>query len=197
MSRKECDPRLRTSLLAAAAALILETHDLDEVTLRRVAARAGVALGLANYHFGSRQELLRAAVRHALNEEIIKGYGTRDFAGESILDRVRAIILGPLEFMAAHPKLSRVSVLFDAEQPAVDDSSDRTFGEMERAIRSLVPPADLPADLAVRLWVVIGALHEAFLRPERALARMGLDMGEKSDRETLSGSLAAYLLGMA
>ena len=195
MSNTDKEPGQKIRVLEAAADLILESQDLDAVTMRRVAERAGVALGLANYYFGGRTVLLKEAVRYALNQKIIAGYGDWDFSGMTSLDRVRAVLLGPLEFMVVHPRLSRVSVLFDLEAPGSGDPSDQTFTEMARAIHGLVPVAELPADFDFRLWTAIATVHESFLRPEQCLARTGVDVLSAGGREILAGRLAVWVLG--
>jgi DNA-binding transcriptional regulator YbjK len=59
--------RRRRRILDAAVALIGE-GGRDAVTHRAVASRAKVALGSTTYHFGTREELLRAAFHHYLAE---------------------------------------------------------------------------------------------------------------------------------
>ncbi len=52
--------RTRTLILDAAETLFSE-HGLDGVSMRAIAASAGVTLALVNYHFGSKDGLYRAA----------------------------------------------------------------------------------------------------------------------------------------
>lgn len=49
-------------LLKAAMELMNETEDMESITVRKIAQRAGVGLGLVNYHFQSREKLLYEAV---------------------------------------------------------------------------------------------------------------------------------------
>lgn len=52
-----------------AATELVATHGWERVTTRQIAARAGVNQALINYHFGSRDALLRAALEAALRQE--------------------------------------------------------------------------------------------------------------------------------
>jgi AcrR family transcriptional regulator len=60
-------------LIEAAIALIIETGDLRKVTMRAVAERAGMALGLASYRYGGKEGLIREAVRVFMGRAI--GFG--------------------------------------------------------------------------------------------------------------------------
>ena len=59
--------RHRRKILAAALTLVGE-GGADAITHRAVARRAKVSLGSTTYHYGSRDELMRAAFRHYLSE---------------------------------------------------------------------------------------------------------------------------------
>lgn len=60
MSKKDLDAKKR--LIKAAAELLNESGDIDEITVRQIAERANVGIGLINYHFKSRDNLLGIAV---------------------------------------------------------------------------------------------------------------------------------------
>jgi AcrR family transcriptional regulator len=50
-------------ILAAAEGLLVRSDDVDAFSARRIADAAGVNASAINYHFGSREEVLLAAVR--------------------------------------------------------------------------------------------------------------------------------------
>src|SRR6187431_2046713 len=55
----------REDLLAGARKVIME-RGVAKTTARDIASTAGVSLAAIGYHFGSKEELLKAALRHAL-----------------------------------------------------------------------------------------------------------------------------------
>ncbi|HSM38104.1 MAG TPA: TetR/AcrR family transcriptional regulator [Candidatus Limnocylindrales bacterium] len=55
--------------LVEAAIEMVATDGWERVTTRQIAARANVNQALINYHFGSKEELLKAALEVALREE--------------------------------------------------------------------------------------------------------------------------------
>jgi len=70
------DQRLRHILDATLR--VIATGGVDSVRYRAVAAEAGVPLGTLTYHFGSREELLRAALTHFVEENVVALRRLRD-----------------------------------------------------------------------------------------------------------------------
>ncbi len=185
--------KARSRIVEATIALLLETRDIPALTVRMIAKKAGVGVGLVNYHFGDKESLVREAARLFIGRQIIKGYGDRPPEAATLRGRIAALLGGPMGFLQEFPRLSRVSVLYDLVSPAASDNSDDTFREIEGALRKLVPPEELPPDLGMRLWAALGAIHEAFLRPERFKARTGLDFSNESDRARMADFLAGLV----
>jgi AcrR family transcriptional regulator len=191
------DGKPRDRILEATIGLLLENKDFDALTVRAIAERAEVGVGLINYHFADKEGLVRLAVRTFVGREIVKGYGSRDFAAASERERAILALRGPMDFLASFPGLSRVSVLYDFSSPASGDNSDGTFGELSRAFEAIAPESCRDPGFRSRLWAALGAIHEAFLRPELFRERTGLDFGEADGRAAYAEILAGLVLGAA
>ena len=81
----------RTALLAAAIEVVGE-KGLRGLTYREVARVAGVTHGLVAHHFGTRQELIRATLDHAvgLGTDMVHFSGSEaaDFAWDDLSERI-------------------------------------------------------------------------------------------------------------
>lgn len=75
MNQQEKDTR--QLIIDTAKDLINETGNIEEITVRQIAARAEVGIGLINYHFKSKDNLLSAAVGDVMSE-IITRYRKED-----------------------------------------------------------------------------------------------------------------------
>ncbi|NND42554.1 MAG: transcriptional regulator BetI [Silicimonas sp.] len=86
------EPIRRAALIDAAIAEIGAVGSLD-VTVSRIARRAGMSSGLAHHYFGGKEDILLAAMRHVLRiygHEVLKGLR----AAARPVDRVTAIVQG-------------------------------------------------------------------------------------------------------
>lgn len=67
MPKLGAEPIRKAALINAAISTIGQTGSLD-VTVAQIARRAGMSTALAHYYFGSKEQLLIAAMRHILTE---------------------------------------------------------------------------------------------------------------------------------
>ena len=52
----------KNRILKAAQEILAQTDDIDKITVRQIAERAEVGIGLINYHFQSKDNLMSAAI---------------------------------------------------------------------------------------------------------------------------------------
>lgn len=92
MPKLGMEPIRRAALIDATIAEIGETGSLD-VTVSKIARRAGMSSGLAHHYFGGKDDILLAAMRHILT---VYGYEvrTRLSKAKTPADRVAAIVEG-------------------------------------------------------------------------------------------------------
>ena len=92
MPKLGMEPIRRAALIDATIAEIGAAGSLD-VTVSKIAKRAGVSSGLAHHYFGGKDDILLAAMRHVLKDysrEVRKRLGTAD----TPQDRLAAIVEG-------------------------------------------------------------------------------------------------------
>lgn len=158
----------RERMIEAGIQLMLEFGDLRKVTMRDIAKRAGVGLGLINYHFQSKEELMRLAIRVFMNRVISDWARTGAAAPPSDPESMlRARLAEVSGFLAAHPRISRISILFDLENPSPEDNSALAISSLIPAIQAIVGEGSAgsgetaAAELAE---TVVGAMQHVFLR---------------------------------
>lgn len=61
----------RQSIINAAKSILDEHNDAEKITVRQIAERAGVGIGLINYHFKSKDNLLCIAIGDMMSETIV------------------------------------------------------------------------------------------------------------------------------
>jgi AcrR family transcriptional regulator len=158
----------RERIIESGIQLMLEIGDLRKVTMRDIAKRAGVGLGLINYHFQSKDELMRLAIRVFMNRVIGDWARTGPEPRPSDPEEgLRARLTEVCEFLAAHPRISRISILFDLENPSPEDNSALAISSLIPAIEPLVggvseSTGESPG--AAMAEMVVGAMQHVFLR---------------------------------
>ena len=92
MPRLGMEPIRRNALVKAAIAEVGESRSLD-VTVGRIAGRAGMSTALAHHYFGSKDQMLVAAMRHILTllrTELRRALATADSPSARVEAVVRA-----------------------------------------------------------------------------------------------------------
>lgn len=186
------DAAARDRILAAAVELMGEQGDARRVTVRAVAQKAAVGVGLINYHFRTKEALVDEAVQLHIRQ-VVGRWDEHVPRSADPVRRVRAMLKATARFLATHPQVSRTSILLDLEKPRFDDNTDQTFCALLAALRDAMPRQP---DREVRLAAahIISALQGAFLRKEVLARRAGLDFDVEADRDALVDAILAPLL---
>ncbi len=187
MARGDLNSRER--IVRAALAVLDETDEVEWVTVRRIADRAGVAAGAINYHFGSKDELLNEAVvreMERLAERWTGGFGRYE---RDPVDSLRATLKGIAAVIARYPKYGRISV-----------SHELLHGNMATA-RLLLPAlreafGTARPELELRLIALqlVAPLQVAFLRASAFHEFGGIQLQDDRSRDALIDNLVDNLV---
>jgi AcrR family transcriptional regulator len=163
-ARRDSGDETRGRILAEALGLIAE-QGFSDTSTREIAERLGFTKAALYYHFRSKEDLLAALVRPAVDDMAALVEAAAPGAGAAAR---RKVVEGYVALVAAHAELSRVLM----EDPSV---------------RHLAGPAFLP--VYERLGVVLSgseapdACQRAQVRAALAAARAALLKGHPSDDE--------------
>ena len=178
------DRNVKQAIMDSATALV-ERCGEAHVTVRDIAADAGVGVGLINYHFGSKDELLRQCAQATVAREL--GWFRASAAkleDRPALERLRLMSRRTCDYMAEHPELTRLSLLTDLRQgDYAGDNMDQSMAEFLPLVAAAgdSDPDDLITKL--RTHILIHAFQAAMLRSASVKARIGLDFFDKTDRD--------------
>ncbi|MFN8643551.1 MAG: TetR/AcrR family transcriptional regulator [Candidatus Binatia bacterium] len=156
---KSADTRAR---ILAAALEVASDAGIHDTSLAAIAARAGVAIGSLNYHFGSREDLLRelmstlAAGLMARLRAVDAGKGADFFARE------RAGLLVYLEHLRANPAFLRLAGEIELHEPALYRRAVADWrARIEARIRAGIAGGDLrpmrDAEITAQAYLMLGA----------------------------------------
>ena len=151
----------RARILEAALAEACEVG-FQKTSVARVAARAGVAVGVLNYHFGSKRELMRrlmVSVHRELWEQMLFALppGSDDF-----FEQERAGLLAYITYLRANPAHVRLAEEVRANDPELHQLGVAAWLEqfVARACvgieRGLIPPME-DDEIRTQGYFVLGA----------------------------------------
>ena len=151
----------RARILEAALAEACEVG-FQKTSVARVAARAGVAVGVLNYHFGSKRELMRrlmVSVHRDLWEQMLFALppGSDDF-----FEQERAGLLAYITYLRANPAHVRLAEEVRANDPELHQLGVAAWLEqfVARACvgieRGLIPPME-DDEIRTQGYFVLGA----------------------------------------
>lgn len=182
----------RQALLDATLALVGE-RGFSAVTSRAIARKAGVALGLVNYHFGGKDAAVAEAYRFVTVElrdafESLEGDDPPEDRLSSFATRLASAVRrhgAALAFFAGRSG-DRLAVPPEYRDFALGKGLDKAY----EAMRALDPSVGREL-AAMRLSAFAGAL----LYPELVPGALGLDMDAPELRDEYVSLLTGLLLG--
>lgn len=177
---------MKQKIMDAAVRLIGQKgRRLEDITVRDIAAEADVGIGLINYHYGTKDELLRLCAEQAVASELDRFRMAADSLGEmKPLERLRIMSKRVCDYLAEHPELTRLTMLTDLRRGSFEgDNTDRlmdAFLPLIAAARG-VEENERPAEFSTH--ILVHALQAGILRSSSIETRIGLDFYAKEDRD--------------
>ncbi|MFO7782392.1 MAG: helix-turn-helix domain-containing protein [Spirochaetia bacterium] len=205
---------VRQRILHSAVELLREARDAESVSIRAIAERAGVSVGMANYHFGTKDNLIELAVQTYIGS-VIRGQDPDAPAGaeaagaeaagalpeEPPRQAMKRRLRAAARFVAAHPGISRVSILRDIRQGHPGDNSSDIAEGVYRQLqiaRSEAVGADASdeSELRVRSLMQVAAVQHLFMRAAVIRETTGLDFYDEEQRDRMMDIIVDTVLGL-
>lgn len=183
----------KEKIIEATTSLINENKgDLNLVTARKIANRAEVGLGLINYHFGSKEQLVTECVQKILTEQI-KVYAPDDVTAMSTIEEDKKRLTDwakrIFEFIYKNRSIVGISILGDMRNNLEVSNSVYTQIGLEQAIRSNMDDRKKKQ----MIFTLTSTMQGAFMQDNVVKSRLGFDFSKKEDRDQYIDSLVNVL----
>ena len=186
---------IKELLIDQTIALINESDGRpDSITARAIAQRSGVALGLINYHFGSKDDLL-AQCSDKIIKELLSGLkpGLMNAADDGLSDRERLTEYAKqtFEYLFANRAIVKMSILSDFRSYGADSNSALTQKGFQLALRGNIP------DERKRLiaFSLASSMQTAFLAADESKEITGYDLKTGRGRSSFIEDTVNMLMG--
>lgn len=173
----------KETIIQTTIALIEEKgEDLDMITVREISKKAGVGLGLVNYHFGNKDKLIELCVERIINGIVEQFQGIREKTeGFEPFEKLEYLGNMTFDFLFGHYAVSRISVLTDMKNPKPDDNTHRTYDAYLPLVAACRPDWD-EETVKRKTFCLILVMQQTFLRYEAASMMLDIDLRQKENR---------------
>jgi len=168
---------VKENIISVTTDLIEQSNgNIKNITARAIAEKAGVGLGLINYHFGSKDNLVATCVQRIIGK-VIMGFSTeKEYANDK--ERLTAWAIYVFDFLFEHPAISRVSILGDLQNYTIKCNSVYSQKGFMLALTKDIEDKDKP----LLSFILTAAMQTAFLSGTAAKELLGYDFMKQTDR---------------
>lgn len=177
-------------ILETAESLILESGgDVERVTIRLIAERASISVGLVNYYFQSKTKLIEACVQRMIGG-VVNSF-VPQLPKESIpAERLGRVAAQVADYLESHAQISRISILGDMNAPFALDNTMRTAIGFSKTVSRGVEDADV----LLRSFCLAAVMQSAFLRKDVLKESIGIDWNDAQQRENFLMRVSGWLM---
>ena len=121
----------------------IELIDIRNITARSISIKSGVSLGLINYHFGSKDNLITICCNRMINRTLMEfspdkvDYSEPD--GLTDKERLTSYAQQTFEFVYKNRSMTKISILSDFKDYSPDSNSALTQTGFMYALRGKMP----------------------------------------------------------
>ena len=186
---------VKEAIITAATELIEQSGgDINAITARSIAEKSGVALGLLNYHFESKENLVSICVQRIINKVLMgfspdkKDYGAED--GLTDKERLISFAQQTFDFLYDNYAIVKISILSDFKDYQPRSNSSLTQLGFHLAIRSNITESKKQ----LIAFSLASIMQTAFLSGNNSKAITGYNLGEKSERDLFISDTVTMLM---
>lgn len=152
--------------------------DVEQITIRKIANKSNVGIGLINHYFKSKDDLLEICV-----QKIITGVITSFKPRVEVVNTQKSIICfvayQVMDFLMDNQEISRMSILADLKKPK---ENDNTMGTVRGFAARMLCNNSSGLNLE-NAFMLTAILQESFLRKDVLKQTIGIDFNNKTERD--------------
>ena len=161
--------------------------NIADITTREIAHRADVGVGLINYHFQSKDNLITICVQRIIRQ-VVQSFSPGENEYQSDKERLTDWATRVFDFLFENPAISRLSILGDMYDYTLDSNSVRTQKGFLYALKDV-----RESDKDMLSFILTSVMQIAFLSSKTSRELIGFDFNEHSERNAFITRLVAVL----
>lgn len=180
----------KKAIVDATIELIQESGgNIEELTVRTIAERSNVGIGLINYHFQTKENLIEVSVQQIIGEVISKF--KPDMNGNlNRIEQLKNVVKSVADFLAGNPSVARISILGDFKTPKTFDNTMQTVKGFGLSLKDVNFP---DKDKTLLMFMITSVLQAVFLRRELSEELFGYHFDDKVQRDRFIDVIMDYI----
>lgn len=186
---------VKEAIINATTKLIEESDgNVNSITARAIADKSNVALGLINYHFDSKENLITICVQRIINKVLMSFSPDKtDYSkDDGLTDKERLISFAQqtYDFLFANYAIIKISILSDFKDYKPKSNSAYTQLGFSYALRGNIPESKKH----LIVFSLTSIMQTAFLTGENSESLTGYNLFEKSQRDLFVADTVSMLM---
>ncbi|MBC3798145.1 TetR/AcrR family transcriptional regulator [Acetobacterium tundrae] len=187
---------VKNEIIEATIKLIEEKgSNPEDITIRDICERVGIGAGLVNYHYQTKENLIKQCVQKIISEVINKTKGVYDSLSDMTPEeKLRYMAKYTCTYLEAHENISRMSILTDLTGVNQNDNTAQTavayFPLLRQACREDINDQEVKR----RTCFMLMTLQSAFLRSPLLYDEIGIDFHNQKQRDDLVDMVINFYL---
>lgn len=188
---------IKNEIIEATIKLIEEKgSNPADITIGEICDRVGVGVGLVNYHFQTKDNLIRQCVRRIIEDTIQNTDGKSLVLNEPTHKaKLRALLKINCEYLIKNKNISRISIQTDFINDDLRDNTQQTVeAYLPLVIKSYINDFS-DGEIKQRLYMLILTIQSLFLRTSLFKDQTGIDFQNPAQRDELVDELVDLYFG--
>ncbi len=162
--------------------------EIEKITIREIAKKANIGIGLINYHFESKKNLVDICVQQIISDVI--GQTKINIESLTPMEKLKYSVKIPIDFIMDNPAIAKISILSDLMNGKPNDNTFKTLLKYYFYASNL----EQNEDTFFKVTLLIHGLQGIFLRCK--LYKDKFDFTNKQQRNRLIDSLVEKIFGV-
>ncbi len=185
----------KQKIIDATLELMRETGNTNEISVRKIVEKAGIkGVGIINYHFQTKDNLINEAVRYDTNAIIDQWDAIYETMKMPPIDKLKIMLKGTGDLLDTNPLFGRISIIHDYLNPAEDDNTARSTEKYMMIFREIYQTQKTENEIQIIAHTILSGAQLAFIRSNVIKKKIGTDFNNKKHRDEFLDKLVDNLV---
>lgn len=171
---------LKEKIIKVTTKMIISSNgDIDRVTTRSIAEKAGIGIGLINYHFQTKENLMELCIQRIIGN-VISNFNPNIEESVNGTERLKRVTKLVADFLINNDAVSSISILGDYKNPKSNDNTIKTVNGFGLALGKCEMS---DSEKTILLFALTSILQSVFLRKDMSSELFKFNFNDKKERD--------------